>query len=65
MKKFKKDMFIKGNTYLETYKNYDIYVYDEIYIFYMVVKNEKILKSYIASKKGAKQFITRTINKNK
>lgn len=65
MDKFRKEMFLKGNTFLTTYKGYDIYYYYELYDYYMVVKDNKIIKSYILTIQGAKQFITKTINKNK
>ena len=52
-------MALKGYVYNETYKGYDIYHYTELYTYYLVAKENKILKAYFESKKGAKMYITR------
>lgn len=56
---FQYNMALKGYVLHETYKGYDIYRYTELYTYYLVAKENKILKAYFESKKGAKMYITR------
>ena len=57
-------LFRNGYIYNEEYKGYVIaHHYEDVYTFYAIFKNEKLIDNYILTKRRAKIKITNLIKK--